>query len=61
MHANVNYTWEAKLVDRDGDGWISYEEFAFNRVDLFQLQRRFYFHRLDRDGDQRLTVSEFEF
>jgi Ca2+-binding EF-hand superfamily protein len=61
MHANVNYTWEAKLVDRDGDGWLSYEEFAFNRVDLFQLQRRFYFHRLDRDGDQRLTVSEFEF
>ncbi len=45
MHANVNYSWQVRPVDLDRDGWLSYDEFVFNEVDLFQLQRRYYFHR----------------
>lgn len=61
MHANVNYSWQVRPVDTDRDGWLSYDEFVFSRVDLFQLQRRYYFHRLDSDGDGRLSLSEFNF
>ena len=61
MHANVNYPWETQPVDSDRDGRLSYDEFVFCEVDLFQLQRRYYFHRLDRDGDGWLSLSEFEF
>ncbi len=61
MHANVNYPWQTRPVDRDRDGRLSYDEFVFHTVDLFQLQRRFYFHRLDRDGDGSLAPGEFDF
>lgn len=61
MHANVNYSWHALPLDLDRDGRLSYGEFVFNNVDLFQLQRRYFFHRLDRDGDGRLSSTEFDF
>ncbi len=61
MHANVNYSWQVRPVDLDRDGWLTYDEFVFNEVDFFQLQRRYYFHRLDRDVDGRLSLAEFDF
>jgi TolB protein len=61
MHANYNYKWNALPVDEDRNGSLSYNEFVFSSVDLFQLQRSFYFHRLDQDGNGELSASEFEF
>ena len=61
MHANVNYPWEVRPVDLDRDGRLSYDEFVFNDLDAFQLQRRYYFHRLDRDVDGQLSLAEFDF
>jgi len=61
MLANFNYPWFKRPTDLNRDGTLSYDEFIFHSTDLFQLQRRFYFHRLDRDGDQRLSTAEFEF
>ncbi len=61
MHANVNYTWQSLPTDQNGDGRISFEEFEFNKAALFDLQRRFYFHRLDADHDGSLTTNEFSF
>ena len=61
MHANVNYAWERRPIDKDRDGRLSYDEFAFSDIDIFQLQRRYYFHRLDRDADGWLSLAEFDF
>jgi TolB protein len=61
MLGNVNYPWSVRPVDLNRDGTLSYDEFIFHSTDLFQLQRRFYFHRLDRNRDRKLTLDEFEF
>jgi len=61
MLGNFNYPWETIPKDEDQDQQLSFDEFKFHRRDLFQLQRRYYFHRLDLDGDGRLTPDEFEF
>ena len=61
MLANFNYPWEMRPKDIDRDGLLSYKEFKFHTRDLFQLQRRYYFHRLDRDGNDKLDASEFDF
>ncbi len=61
MLANFNYPWEMRPKDIDRDGLLSYKEFKFHTRDLFQLQRRYYFHRLDRDGNDKLDPSEFDF
>lgn len=61
MHANVNCAWHLLPVDADRDGKLSYGEFVFDRAEVFQLQRRYFFHRLDRDGDGQLSDDEFEF
>ena len=61
MLANYNYPWAKRPADVNRDGVLSYDEFVFHSTDLFQLQRRYYFHRLDRNGDQRLSTSEFAF
>lgn len=61
MLANFNYPWEMRPKDIDRDGLLSYKEFKFHTRDLFQLQRRYYFHRLDRDGNKKLDPSEFDF
>ncbi|MGI9466730.1 MAG: hypothetical protein ACR2OA_06375 [Rubripirellula sp.] len=61
MLANFNYPWEMRPKDIDRDGLLSYKEFKFHTRDLFQLQRRYYFHRLDRDGNNKLDASEFDF
>ena len=61
MLANFNYPWEMRPKDLDRDGLLSYAEFKFHTRDLFQLQRRYYFHRLDRDGDKKLDSTEFDF
>ena len=61
MLANFNYPWEMRPKDIDRDGLLSYKEFKFHTRDLFQLQRRYYFHRLDRDGSKMLDSSEFDF
>lgn len=61
MLANFNYPWEMRPKDIDRDGLLSYKEFKFHTRDLFQLQRRYYFHRLDRDGNKKLDASEFDF
>lgn len=61
MHGNVNYSWDALPQDQDRDGRLSFEEFEFNRADRFQLQRRYYFHRLDVDHDGLLSDGEFTF
>ena len=61
MIANVNYPWHRQPQDTNRDGYLSYDEFVFFGLDLFQLQRRYYFHRLDRDQDGKLSIEEFEF
>jgi TolB protein len=61
MLSNFNYPWEMRPKDIDRDGLLSYSEFKFHTRDLFQLQRRYYFHRLDRDGSKTLDSSEFDF
>ena len=61
MLGNFNYPWEMRPKDVDRDGLLSYKEFKFHTRDLFQLQRRYYFHRLDRDGNNKLDSSEFDF
>ncbi|MAI33185.1 MAG: hypothetical protein CMM07_16125 [Rhodopirellula sp.] len=61
MLGNLNYPWSKRPVDLNRDGTLSYDEFIFHKTDLFQLQRRYYFHRLDRNRDRRLTSDEFEF
>ena len=61
MLGNRNYPWATRPVDLNRDGVLSYDEFIFHKTDLFQLQRRYYFHRLDRNRDRRLTPDEFEF
>ncbi|MFK8110903.1 MAG: DPP IV N-terminal domain-containing protein [Rubripirellula sp.] len=61
MLGNHNYTWDAKPLDKNRDGKLSYSEFTFHQFDLFQLQRSYYFHRLDADQNGELAPSEFEF
>jgi len=61
MLANFNYPWEMRPKDIDRDGLLSYKEFKFHSRDLFQLQRRYYFHRLDRDRSKTLDPSEFDY
>ena len=61
MLGNYNYPWEVKPEDRNRDGEISFDEFSFHPRDLFQLQKRYYFHRLDVDGDNSLSQDEFAF
>lgn len=62
MLGNVNYSWASIPKDENNDDLLSFEEFVFsNKRNLFQLQRRLYFHRFDRDGDKRLSSVEFEF
>ncbi len=61
MLGNYNYPWESLPEDEDHDDALSFEEFKFHPRDLFQLQKRYYFHRLDRNHDDRLTLDEFEF
>ena len=61
MLANYNYPWEHLPEDDDLDGQISFDEFQFHPRDLFQLQKRYYFHRLDRDQDGLLSEDEFVF
>ena len=61
MHANVNYPWVSLPQDRSRDDRLSFDEFLFGPWDLFQLQRRFYFHRLDANHDDYLSPAEFSF
>lgn len=61
MLGNFNYPWEVLPLDEDRDAALSFEEFNFHPQDLFQLQKRYFYHRLDRNGDDRLTIDEFEF
>ncbi len=58
---NRNYPWHRLPLDRNGDQFLTYDEFIFDEVDLFQLQRRFYFHRYDIDSDGKLSTDEFAF
>jgi WD40 repeat protein len=61
MLANYNYPWELMPKDDDLDGQISFDEFQFHPRDLFQLQKRYYFHQLDLDHDGLLSDDEFVF
>jgi Ca2+-binding EF-hand superfamily protein len=61
MLGNANYPWQTLPEDKNGDDQISFEEFRFHPRNLFQLQRRYYFHRLDQDADGKLSPSELQF
>jgi WD40 repeat protein len=61
MLGNLNYPWEMLPQDENHDDAISFDEFQFHPRDLFQLQKRYYFHRLDGNGDDQLTIDEFDF
>ncbi len=62
MLGNFNYPWQSIPKDENGDDKLSFDEFVFSsKRDLFQLQRRLYFHRLDQNDDHLLSDSEFEF
>ncbi|MCA9045569.1 MAG: PD40 domain-containing protein, partial [Planctomycetaceae bacterium] len=60
MHANRSVRWEIFPNDRDEDGLLSFSEFRFGPFD-FPLLRRYYFGRLDENGDQRLSPDEYPF
>ncbi len=59
--ANRNFSWQGALLDLDGDEVLSYGEFDFDQSDFFQLQRRYYFHRLDLDSNGVLSSNEYSF
>lgn len=61
MLGNYNYPWELMPEDDNLDDQISFDEFQFHPRDLFQLQKRYYFHRLDLDHDGFLSADEFPF
>jgi TolB protein len=61
MLANFNEPWQIVPKDDDRDQSLSFEEFKFGSRNPFGLQRRYYFHKLDTDGDNLLSDSEFEF
>ncbi len=61
MLGNYNYRWHAIPIDDNRDRRLSFDEFRFHGRSLFQLQRRFYFHRLDLDRDGVLALNEFPF
>ncbi len=62
MLGNHNYSWGSIPKDDNDDSFLSFEEFVFsNKRSLFQLHRRFYFHRHDLDRDNKLSADEFEF
>ncbi len=61
MFGNPNYPWYLQPEDIDQDGVLTFEEFDFGSLDLFQLQRRLYFHRFDRDRNGQLSADEFSF
>lgn len=51
----------ARTIDRDGDGYIELDEYAnwFSAVSLSRDVVEAAFHRLDADGDGRITHAEF--
>jgi Tol biopolymer transport system component len=59
--AQYNLPWDRRPVDLDRDGEIGFDEFAFDESDQFQLQRWYFFHRLDKDDSGRLSADEFDF
>ena len=61
MLGNFNYPWEYRPRDENHDDALSFDEFQFHPRDLFQLQKRYYFHRLDQNHDGLLTDDEFVF
>lgn len=61
MLANRNYPWHQVPRDTDADGELTYSEFVFHELDLFQLQRSYYFHCLDTNANGRLSRDEFSF
>ena len=60
MQANMIQAWQMPRSDANRDERISFGEFVFNK-DLFVLIRRYYFSRLDRDGNGMLSVDEYAF
>ncbi len=60
MVANAILPWQIPPRDKDRDGLLSFAEFQFDKGQ-FPLLRRLFFHRLDRDGDDKLSLSEFAF
>jgi hypothetical protein len=61
MLASYNYPWHRRPPDQDRDGELSYDEFAVDLGEQFQLQRWYFFHRLDANRDGRLSLAEFAF
>lgn len=61
MLGTFNVAWENVPRDEDRDQRLSFDEFKFDTRNLFGLQRRYYFHRLDDNGDGFLSSDEFEF
>ncbi len=59
--ANRNYPWFQRMKDRNADNVISYDEFVFENDEMFQLQKRYYFHRLDLDSNGVLAANEINF
>ncbi|MCA8997579.1 MAG: PD40 domain-containing protein [Planctomycetaceae bacterium] len=60
MFANRICWWEKNFVDSNRDGTLSFDEFTVDATPI-DLIRRLYFHRLDGDGDGKLSDTEFEF
>jgi TolB protein len=52
--------WEQMPTDRNWDQQLSFQEFTYRNCD-YHLLRWFYFHRLDLDGDGKLSTDEFPF
>ena len=61
MLGNYSLPWGSIPRDENRDRQLSFHEFTFDDQAYFDLLRRYYFHRLDRDGDGQLSVDEFAF
>ncbi|MGE0376256.1 MAG: EF-hand domain-containing protein [Planctomycetaceae bacterium] len=60
MLANPIASWEEMPRDQDDDYLLSFEEFRFGAAQC-ELLRLYYFHKLDANGDNKLSQTEFAF
>lgn len=61
MQANSILMWQEPVSDRNGDDFITLNEFSFDTLRQFALLRMMYFQRFDRNHDKQLDPTEWEF
>lgn len=60
MMGNRVFAWNTVPVEKNRDRLLTFDEFVFTGASC-DLLRRFYFSRLDRNEDNRLSLDEYPF